>query len=105
MALGRFTPSIPVVLYHGDTDTRAEIRSTRLAGKIGLTHATPTMVATDGPADAKFPVVVTSYEILMNDRKFLAHHSCARPSVCMIAPTAPLSGRWRYIIVDEGHRV
>ena len=34
-----------------------------------------------------FPIVVTSYEIIMNDKKFLANY------------------QWRYIIVDEGHRL
>ena len=34
-----------------------------------------------------FPVVCTSYEICMNDRQYLANY------------------QWRYIIVDEGHRL
>ena len=33
------------------------------------------------------PVVITSYEIVMNDRKFLQKF------------------KWKYIIVDEGHRL
>lgn len=34
-----------------------------------------------------FPVVCTSYEICMNDRQYLSHY------------------KWKYIIVDEGHRL
>lgn len=66
----RFTPDIPVLLYHGTKDERAVIRAEKL-----------------GEVDEKFPVVVTSYEIIMNDRKFLQKYS------------------WKYIVVDEGHRL
>lgn len=52
----KWTPSIPVVLYHGTKQEREEIRRKRLKR----------------PGTADFPVVVTSYEICMNDRKFLA---------------------------------
>lgn len=34
-----------------------------------------------------FPVVVTSYEVVINDRKFLANLP------------------WKFIVVDEGHRL
>jgi len=50
----RFAPSMPVLLYHGTQVQREEMRRTRL-GK-------------NGPA---FPILVTSFEIAMNDRKFL----------------------------------
>lgn len=66
----RFTPDIPVLLYHGQKDERAELRREHL-----------------GQVDEKFPIVVTSYEIVMNDRKFLQKYS------------------WKYIVVDEGHRL
>ncbi len=68
-----WTPEIATILYHGSKDERAEIRRKRMKMQ-----------------DQKkfdFPVVVTSYEICMNDRKFLANY------------------QWRYIIVDEGHRL
>lgn len=54
----RWSPSIPVVLYHGTPAERAEIRSKKLRDE----HS------------AKFPVVCTSYEICMNDQKFLSRH-------------------------------
>lgn len=67
----RWTPSVPVVLYHGSKQEREEIRNTRLRN----------------PGGKEFPVICTSYEICMNDRKFLAHYG------------------WKYIIIDEGHRI
>lgn len=63
----RWTPSIRTVLYHGSKDERSEIRRKHM-----------------NFADQKnpdFPVVCTSYEICMNDRKFLANY------------------QWKYIIV------
>ncbi|KAF9428423.1 hypothetical protein BGZ94_002442 [Podila epigama] len=67
----RFTPTVPVVLYHGHPDQRAHIRNK----KMNLRNT------------ATFPVCVTSYEIVMNDRRFLQKFN------------------WKYIIVDEGHRL
>lgn len=67
----KWTPSIPVMLYHGDKKERERLRKTRLKN----------------PGTKDFPVVVTSYEICMNDRKFLTHFG------------------WQFIIIDEGHRI
>ena len=73
----RFAPTVPCVLYHGNAQERLVLRkelqksyrSEELDGKIMMN------------------VVVTSYEIAMNDRQ-------------------AFSGiRWRYIVVDEGHRL
>ena len=68
-----WTPEINTVLYHGSKDEREQLRRKKMKmqeqGKF------------------EFPVVVTSYEICMNDKKFLANY------------------QWRYIIVDEGHRL
>lgn len=50
----RFTPTFPALLYHGTQEEREQLRRKHLEKY--------------GP---KFPVVVTSYEIAMNDRKFL----------------------------------
>ncbi|KAL5361741.1 SNF2 family N-terminal domain-containing protein [Aspergillus floccosus] len=69
----RWAPSIKTVLYHGSRDERAEIRRKYMNLK--------------DQRSMDFPVVCTSYEICMNDRKFLAQY------------------QWRYIIVDEGHRL
>eukprot|EP00842_Homolaphlyctis_polyrhiza_P000073 jgi/Hompol1/1066/HPOL_005504-RA len=66
----RFTPLIPVVLYYGSAADRAHIRNHKMKF-----------------SDSNFPIFVTSYEICMNDRRFLQNV------------------KWRYIIVDEGHRI
>ena len=67
----KWTPKIPVVLYHGSKQEREELRSKRLRN----------------PGSENFPVICTSYEICMNDRKHLAHFG------------------WKFIIIDEGHRI
>ncbi|KAI9807676.1 MAG: hypothetical protein M1825_005617 [Sarcosagium campestre] len=67
----RWTPKIPTVLYHGSKAQREHIRKTRMSNQYS----------------DKFPVVCTSYEICMNDRKFLADFN------------------WKFIIIDEGHRL
>jgi ATP-dependent DNA helicase len=70
----RWTPSIGAVLYHGTKEERADLRAARL-----------------GPPGARvtdaFPIVVTSYEIVLADSKFLAQY------------------KWKYVVVDEGHRL
>ena len=62
----KWTPSIPTVLYHGSPTERSELRRKRLALN---------------EKSEKFPVVCTSYEIVMNDRKYLAGY------------------QWKYIII------
>jgi ATP-dependent DNA helicase len=69
----RWTPSIKTVLYHGSKDDRATIRSNLMKLK--------------DQKNADFPVVCTSYEICMNDRKFLAQY------------------QWRYIIVVSSAQI
>lgn len=67
----KWTPSIPVMLYHGDKKERERLRKTRLRN----------------PGTDQFPIMITSYEICMNDRKYLT------------------SFGWQFIIIDEGHRI
>ena len=67
----KWTPKIPVVLYHGSKPEREEIRRKQFKN----------------PGSKEFPVICTSYEICMNDRKFLANYG------------------WKFIIIDEGHRI
>ena len=71
----RFAPKVPVVLYHGSIDEREKLRR-----QISKYH----LVSGDNHVR---PVVITSYEIAMNDRSKINMHE------------------WRYIIVDEGHRI
>ncbi|KAK5121681.1 hypothetical protein LTR85_004853 [Meristemomyces frigidus] len=67
----KWTPDIPVVLYHGSKQEREDIRRKHLRN----------------PTSPDFPVICTSYEICMNDRKHLGHFG------------------WKFIIIDEGHRI
>ncbi|XP_044071378.1 lymphoid-specific helicase isoform X2 [Siniperca chuatsi] len=68
----RFTPEVSVLLYHGPQPERAKL--------LKQIHRP------QGPL-SMCPVVVTSFEISMIDRKFLQHF------------------QWKYLIVDEGHRI
>ncbi|KAL8807185.1 MAG: hypothetical protein Q9182_000867 [Xanthomendoza sp. 2 TL-2023] len=68
----RWAPKIPVVMYHGNPQTRAQIRRQQLTGN---------------SRGDQFPVVCTSYEICMKDKKYLANY------------------QWKFIVVDEGHRL
>ena len=54
-----WTPKIPVVMYHGNPQARGQIRRQQLKG--------------DSKGE-KFPVVCTSYEICMRDKKYLTHY-------------------------------
>ncbi|XP_076952642.1 ATP-dependent DNA helicase DDM1-like [Bidens hawaiensis] len=68
----RFVPTVKAVIYHGDRHARDEIRRKQMPKKIG----------------PDFPIVITSYEVAMNDaRKHLRHYN------------------WKYLVVDEGHRL
>lgn len=63
----KWTPGINAVLYHGSKEDRAAIRRDHMKLK--------------DQRSVDFPVVCTSYEICMNDRKFLSQY------------------QWRYIVV------
>ncbi|XP_058069040.1 ATP-dependent DNA helicase DDM1 [Magnolia sinica] len=69
--VNRFVPSMSVIIYHGGRKERNEIRQKYMPREIG----------------PKFPLIVTSYEIAMNDARALAHYN------------------WKYVVVDEGHRL
>ncbi|XP_050816059.1 lymphoid-specific helicase isoform X1 [Gopherus flavomarginatus] len=68
----RFTPEIPIMLYHGAQQERRKLvqKIHRREGSLQI-----------------HPVVITSFEIAMRDRNALQH--------CF----------WKYLIVDEGHRI
>ncbi|EFP90631.2 uncharacterized protein PGTG_16657 [Puccinia graminis f. sp. tritici CRL 75-36-700-3] len=104
----RFCPTVPVVLYHGTKAEREELRSSRMApprddpkawlGKAAGSSRRPSSKDKRGGRAATtkwtnhntkdtFPIVVTSYEIVMNDCQFLRQYA------------------WSYIVVDESHRL
>lgn len=67
----QWAPELSVVKYHGSKPEREEVRKKSLGKK----------------KDGGYPIVVTSYEIAMKDRKYLQRFL------------------WKYIVVDEGHRL
>ncbi|CAD7701070.1 unnamed protein product [Ostreobium quekettii] len=69
----RFTPSIPVILYHGSKQERERLRKLKIPAGV--------------QASSEFPVIVTSYEIVIRDAPHFHHH------------------RFKYVVVDEGHRL
>merc|ERR1719186_627258 len=73
----RFAPKVPCVLYHGNLQERLVLREK-------LSEVTSCDEVDGKPM---MNVVVTSYEIAMNDRAAFS------------------SIMWRYIVVDEGHRL
>ncbi|KAI9439191.1 SNF2-family ATP dependent chromatin remodeling factor snf21 [Lactarius indigo] len=102
----RFAPEIPVCMYHGSPDERAELRRTSMAfTQRGRKKRRPTKhrdtdsdeedeeveVVTDDEdlttQKSSFPVVITTYEMIIKDRKHLARYD------------------WGQVIVDEGHRL
>ncbi|EHK20920.1 uncharacterized protein TRIVIDRAFT_59254 [Trichoderma virens Gv29-8] len=72
----KWVPSIPIEMYHGNKAQREEIFHKKI-----MTHLK------SGRPTAKFPVVCTSYEMVIND-----HHNLSRI-------------KWEFIIIDEGHRM
>ncbi|KDQ10834.1 hypothetical protein BOTBODRAFT_35944 [Botryobasidium botryosum FD-172 SS1] len=75
----RFTPTIPVVAYHGTPTERAELRRKVLVKK----------PPKNGAQIPRFPIVVTTYEMIIKDSKHLGGDKFD----------------WKYVIVDEGHRL
>lgn len=73
----KFAPAFPVVLYHGNAAERMELRKKKM-GESATIEGIETKVKN---------VFVTSFEIAMNDR----------PHFSKVL--------WRYIVVDEGHRL
>eukprot|EP01041_Mallomonas_annulata_P001537 gene1537-2965_t len=69
----KWLPSCKTVLYHGSKAEREEIRSRDMT--------------VNEQKSLAFPVVITSFEICIIDRAYLARYD------------------WQYIILDEGHRI
>ncbi|ATY62484.1 SNF2 family helicase ATPase [Cordyceps militaris] len=72
----KWTPSIPVVMYHGTPQQRQQIYSKEIMKHLQA-----------GRPTEKFPVVCTSYEMVLQDKAFLSRID------------------WEFIIIDEGHRM
>ena len=72
----KFAPSLPCLVYHGTKVERATMRQNHFGTGRGKV-AKPEL----------FPIIITSYEIIMNDKSYLDNF------------------KWKFIIVDEGHRI
>jgi ATP-dependent DNA helicase len=69
----KWVPSCPTLLYHGSKQERQRLRQSKMLQKNVKTLL--------------FPIVITSFEICMIDRRHLEKY------------------QWQYIILDEGHRI
>lgn len=72
----KWVPSIPVVMFHGDKAAREEIFRTKMQSNLKA-----------GRPTNKFPVVCTSYEMVLREQANLSKVN------------------WEFIIIDEGHRM
>ncbi|KAI0466812.1 SNF2 family N-terminal domain-containing protein [Xylaria cf. heliscus] len=72
----KWTPTIPFVLYHGTIEERQQIFRDKIMKHYQKGHPTQ-----------KFPVVCTSYEMVLRDHAALSKID------------------WAFIVVDEGHRM
>lgn len=104
----KFAPGIPVCMYHGTQDERAELRRTTLRpptfdGKTarrrkpirGQGRKSKGRKSEEGDLPdvdpMEFPVVCTTYDMIIRDTQYLAD----------LVPSRP----WQFIVVDEGHRL
>ncbi|KAL8601345.1 hypothetical protein ACOMHN_054638 [Nucella lapillus] len=71
----RFSPTVPVMLYHGSKEERKDLRE-----RIDVPHEVREGVFVR-------PIIITSYEVAMMDQRHLQ------------------KVEWRYLVVDEGHRI
>merc|ERR1712110_885199 len=76
----RFAPKLPVVRYHGTSKQREELRAAHLTEEVDIKGVFSEKRTTKN-------IFITSYEICMNDRYHF--HKVL----------------WKYIVVDEGHRL
>ncbi|KAJ4424066.1 putative ATPase [Gnomoniopsis sp. IMI 355080] len=72
----KWAPSIPVLMYHGTIKEREQLHKAELLRNLQ-----------GGRPTTKFPVVCTSYEMVINDSHLLSKIN------------------WEFIIIDEGHRM
>lgn len=71
----KFAPNLPIVLFHGTPEEKLILRS-KIKHKYKITETYST-----------FPIVLTSFEVPLFESSFIKSLS------------------WRYIIMDEGHRI
>lgn len=81
-------------MYHGTPEARAEMRAAQLQVPSASGASTGKKARksvgsfkTGSNTTQTFPIVVTTYEMCIKDRQFLSTYL------------------WKYIVVDEGHRL
>ena len=75
-------------MYHGTPPERKALQEGVLSVPSGLNYDIKTPSKKDATGQlSKFPVVLTTYEMVIKDRAFLSRH------------------KWGYVVVDEGHRL
>jgi len=72
----KWCPTLDAVVYHGAKEERQRLRGVHWRGKKGASEA-----------KTKYPVMITSYEIVIRDMKELKNLG------------------WKFAIIDEGHRL
>jgi ATP-dependent DNA helicase len=70
----KWLPDMKRLIYHGSPEERAEMRRGVMRRK-------------NEGKPSEFPIVITSYELVMRDRCHLSNYN------------------WQYIVIDEGHRL
>lgn len=71
----KWSPHTPVIIYHGTKNERKEMRRNALHPQ--------------KKSDMDFPVVISSYEVMLSDAKTFAASGFV----------------WKYMVIDEGHRL
>lgn len=77
----KWTPSIPVVMYHGDKKQREDIFKTKMMRQLK-----------DGRPTDKFPVVCTSYEMVLRDQHNLSRINWEFIIIVRIPPSYTIMG-------------
>lgn len=86
--VSRWAPSLPVLLYHGSKPDRLALQTRILNGENAEEGDRPGKKRrVEGSGRGAMPIVVTSYEVAVNDSAFLSRLT------------------WKQLIVDEAHRL
>jgi ATP-dependent DNA helicase len=88
----KWTPSIPVIMYHGNQAQREEIFKTKMLKNLN-----------GGRPTTRFPVVCTSYEMVLRDQ-----HNLSRIQwefIIIVCVSGPAMVQIANFVQDEGHRM
>ncbi|RCI09495.1 hypothetical protein L249_3965 [Ophiocordyceps polyrhachis-furcata BCC 54312] len=90
----KWTPSIPVLMYHGDKKRREDLYKSKIAANLS-----------QGRPNAKFPIVLTSYEMVLRDQHHLSRVNWE--FIIIVSFRTSASGQHQALtaLQDEGHRM